>query len=148
MAAVAAVLAFLAVVTPVSAADRPVADAVVRDAQPVSFPSAAMDQTSSVTTAIDCPADGECVAGGEVQSPTDPAQVMPFIVVQKLGVWGTAQVLTLDAATFGQVDVVRIVAIDCPSVGECEGQAGIPAGMPWNGGQGPVVSLVPRSTTG
>ncbi len=115
-----AVLAVLAVVTPVSAADRPVADAVVRDAQPVSFPSAAMDQTSSVTTAIDCPADGECVAGGEVQSPTDATQMVPFIVVQKLGVWGTAQVLSLDAATFGQVDVVRIVAIDCPAVGECE----------------------------
>jgi hypothetical protein len=64
---------------------------------------------------VSCPAAGSCAVGGDY---TIGTQMLPFVVSERTGTWGTAQTL-LGSATFNVGDYGSTVTVSCATAGNC-----------------------------
>jgi len=64
---------------------------------------------------VSCPAAGSCAIGGDY---TIDTQMLPFVVSERNGTWGTAQTL-LGSATFNVGDYGAAVTVSCATAGNC-----------------------------
>jgi hypothetical protein len=78
----------------------------------------------SNVTSLSCFSAGNCTAGGVYGDPNDPELSQPFVVTEKHGVWGNAQVLPGVATLSANTMIATLGAVICPSAGNCSADGG------------------------
>jgi hypothetical protein len=73
----------------------------------------------SAIDSLSCPSPGNCTAGGDFLDPNDPELSQPFVVTEKNGNWGSAQLLPGVAALSANTNEAGLGAVICPSAGNC-----------------------------
>jgi hypothetical protein len=81
------------------------------------LPPGGIDEAS--IGSLSCLSPGNCTAGGDFVDPDDPQLSQPYVVTEKNGTWGSAQVLPGVAALSAHSMNAFLTAVICRSAGNC-----------------------------
>lgn len=89
-------------------------------AVPIEAPGAASINPSGIAlvTSLECPSGTTCVVGGAVATLTTPESLVPFLIEDNNGVWGSVQAVP-GAAALSRIADAALISLSCGAVGDC-----------------------------
>jgi hypothetical protein len=87
---------------------------------PVEAAGAASANPSGIAlvTSLDCPSGTTCVVGGAIATLTSPESLVPFLIEERNGVWGSVEAVP-GAAALSRISDAALISVSCGAVGDC-----------------------------
>jgi len=89
-------------------------------AVPLEVPGAASINPVGIAlvTSLDCPSGTTCIVGGAIATLTTPESLVPFLIEENNGVWGSVQAVP-GASALSRTNDAALISLSCGAVGDC-----------------------------